>query len=151
MENKKKKKRIRINRIWSNIKDRCSNENHKYYINYGGRGIKNKWKSFKEFKNDMYDSYYKHIKDYGEKNTTLERIDNDSDYCKENCRWATWIEQNNNRRNNHYIKYNNEIKTMTEWSRCLNIKYSRLSDRINKFKYSGEEAINYLVSNRKDN
>jgi len=69
---------------WKAMKDRCYKKTYQHYERYGGRGIKvcDKWKNdFINFYNDM-----------GRKpapNYQLDRIDNDKDYCKENCRWAT--------------------------------------------------------------
>ena len=76
------------------IKSRCNNPNNAKYHRYGGRGIKNLWNSFEEFKNDMYESYLEHRKNNSY--SSIDRIDNDGNYCKENCKWADYKEQSRN-------------------------------------------------------
>lgn len=85
--------------IWSMMKQRCNNKKHQAYERYHGRGIKvcKEWMDFTIFKEDMYNSYIEHCRKYGEKQTTLDRINNDDGYYKENCRWATLREQIENR------------------------------------------------------
>lgn len=87
-------------RIWAGMKQRCNNSSKPCYKNYGGRGIKicKRWLKFENFRDDMSESYLKHIKQFGEKQTTLDRTNNDGNYCKENCRWATYREQRLNSR-----------------------------------------------------
>lgn len=102
-------------RVWEGIGQRCNNPNHTYYHHYGGRGITvcPEWDSFERFLADM-----------GERPSpkhTIDRIDNNGNYCKDNCRWATWKEQGRNRRNNRLITIDGETRTLAEWSEELGI------------------------------
>ncbi len=78
--------------VWRGIVDRCNNPNNSRYRHYGGRGIKCKWKTYESFYTDMGSSYKKGL--------TIDRIDNNGNYCKENCRWATMKVQSRNKSNN---------------------------------------------------
>jgi len=91
--------------IWCAVKDRCSNINSHSFRWYGARGISvcERWGKFENFRDDMYENYLKHVKRFGEKQTTIDRIDNDGNYCKENCRWATHKQQTSNRRINRDV------------------------------------------------
>ena len=79
--------------IYYGARNRCLNSTDCNYRFYGAKGIEFKWDKFEDFMTDMYDSYNKHIEEYGIKQTTLDRLDRKKHYCKENCRWATYKEQ----------------------------------------------------------
>ena len=101
----------RIYRIWSGIKTRCLNKNDNSYKYYGERGIKicEEWKnSFEIFYNWAISNGYK-------EDLTIDRINNNGNYCPENCRWITMKEQNRNKRNNLIIELDGEAKTLAEW------------------------------------
>lgn len=124
------KTNTRLHRIWRHIKYRCFNESSKAYKNYGGRGIT----VCDEWVNDFQAFYDWAMKNGYSDNLTIDRIDNDGDYSPENCRWATYKMQANNKRNNHLIKQNGETHTLTEWSEIIGINRGTLSSRVNKNK-----------------
>jgi hypothetical protein len=88
--------KTRFYKIYIMMKQRCYEPTHKSYPNYGGRGIKvcPRWmNSFENFRDDMYESYLRHVKEFGEKNTSMDRIKVNGNYESSNCKWATLKEQ----------------------------------------------------------
>lgn len=114
---------------WRNMKRRCYYKNSGYYQNYGGRGIC----VCAEWRED-YNVFLAWALDHNWKEgLTLDRINNDGMYQPSNCRWITQSEQLLNRRNNHIIEYNGEIKTLKEWSDALNINFQTLAKRLHNW------------------
>lgn len=111
--------RTRIYSSWRSIIDRCNNDKSISYDNYGGRGIKicDEWLNCENFINWAINNNY-------QEDLTLDRIDVDKDYCPENCRWATKLQQTINKRNTKNIQLTafGETKHIIEWShdpRCV--------------------------------
>lgn len=121
--------------IWQQMRDRCGNSNRDDYNTYGGRGIIvcDRWKDyFENFRDDMYKSYLDHCEKYGEKNTSIDRIDVNGNYEPSNCRWATNKEQNRNRRNNKIIKFNGRNITQVEASEIVGVTSGCIRQRLAK-------------------
>jgi len=112
---------------WQSMKRRCNNPNDKRFPDYGGRGI--------SVCSDWLDSYECFLSDMGlppSSKHQLDRRDNNGNYCKENCRWVTPINNARNKRNNRLIEINGETKTLAEWSEISGIEYHTLKARINR-------------------
>jgi len=128
-------------RKFMSAKARCNDKNNDSYYRYWWRWIKFERKDFSDFRKDMWDAYYEHCAKYWEKDTTLDRIDVDGNYCKENCRRATWKEQYNNMSTNHKVEYKwvkyNSLSTMCE---DLWLKYELVKDRL-RYWWSVEDAV----------
>ncbi|HZK84878.1 MAG TPA: hypothetical protein VFC58_09410 [Desulfosporosinus sp.] len=122
----------RFYNIWKNIIRRIESPYATGYSGYGGRGIllSEEWHDFNLFKRDMYESYIKHVNLYNEKDTTIERDNNNGDYCKENCRWATMGEQRLNTRCTKRYLVNGEYLTPVEISRKYNLDYGTVVYRL---------------------
>ena len=124
--------RSRIYKIYRSMQDRCTNPNDQAFRYYGGRGIKCLWQSFEQFRDDMHESYLAHVKEFGERQTTIDRIDNNGDYCKENCRWATYREQNSNTRSTRNLSHNGTTKNVKAWAEVLGGSKNSISQRLRK-------------------
>lgn len=119
-------KPTRLQRIYYGMKKRCYNPNEACYKYYGARGIKicDKWllngsRTFCEWA--LANGY----KD----NLTIDRINNNGDYCPENCRWVTMKEQSNNTRRNKIITVDGQSHTLSEWADITGINYGTLKSR----------------------
>lgn len=132
----------RLYHVWEKLRSRCYCKTNKSFHNYGGRGIKicNEWQNFQTFHEWAYSNGYNENAKYME--CTLDRIDVNGNYEPSNCRWVNMKTQNNNRRNNHLITYNNETHTIAEWSEIYNIPYKIFYQRLTRDKMPFERAIN---------
>lgn len=139
----------RFYQIWCAMKQRCLYPKHNRFKSYGGRGITicNEWLDFQNFKQDMYKSYQKSCKIQGERNTTIDRINPNGNYNKENCQWNTLWKQNLNRSNNHLITYKGETKPLTQWAREKGFKRGLLENRI-KRKWSVKKMLETPTINK---
>jgi hypothetical protein len=114
--------------VFHRVRARCDYKGNKDYCRYGGRGIKFLWKDYLSFKNDMYESYIEHKKH--NPSTTLERIDNNGHYSKQNCCWATWSEQAKNKRTSRYLTYRGKTMIISDWAKELGCHRQTLRYRL---------------------
>jgi len=98
---------------WADMCSRCRNPRHKLWHVYGGRGITvcDRWLGENGFQNFFEDMGPRPAK------LSLDRINNDGNYEPANCRWATNVQQANNTSLVHYLTFNGETMTITEWAR----------------------------------
>lgn len=131
----------RFYNIYCWAKARCEKPSSNVYHLYWWKWIKFERKTFEDFMNDMYESYVDHVKQYWEKQTTIERIDSDKSYCKENCKRATCKEQSNNISRNKKVEYNGKVyNSISLMCDDLWLRYNLINSRLNRW-WSVKEAV----------
>lgn len=133
----------RLYNIWRKMKNRCFSPGCDAYERYGGRGITvcQEWSSFKNFRKWALENGYKD-------DLSIDRIDNNGNYCPENCRWATAKQQMNNKSDNHLITFKGKTQTLAQWSEELEINRYTLFNRIDRG-MSVEEAFTKPVERKR--
>lgn len=115
----------RLYNIWTQMTQRCKNENLDYYDRYGGRGITvcSEWANFEKFADwALSNGYQEHL--------SIDRLDVNGNYEPANCKWSTTLEQSRNKRNTRYITINEETRPLSEWAEISNVPYKTLQRRL---------------------
>lgn len=140
--------RGRLYKCWQGLKSRCECEKNHNYSNYGKRGISicEEWRnSYLSFREWALSSGYKD-------NLTIDRIDVEGNYEPSNCRWANMETQQNNKRVNIYVEYNDERLTLRQiakrYSEPKGISYKTLWYRYSIAKWDIEKCINTPLINK---
>ncbi len=117
---------------WSNMNSRCYVPSSTGYEHYGERGITVQ-DSWRRDLNSL-EGFVNFLSDMGAKpeNTTLERVDVNKSYSKENCRWASWKDQGNNKTDNHWVSYNGEVLTVSQWAERLDLLQNTILYRLRR-------------------
>lgn len=120
--------------VWRMMLQRCENPKSPAYPNYGGRGIRvcDEWRDFERFFLDMGNRPAGY---------SIDRIDVDGPYCKENCRWATTAQQANNKRRNRVIEFRGRRQTLAEWADELGLDWHTIRSRLDNYGWSVERAL----------
>lgn len=124
--------------VWKNMHSRCEDSRNKAYHNYGGRGISvcPDWSTFEAFFADM-----------GKRpaGMTLERKENEKDYCKTNCVWATRAAQQSNTRRTRHVTAFGRTQALSQWSAETDLSISTIANRLKQ----GVPAENSLIARPK--
>jgi hypothetical protein len=111
--------------IWKNIVDRCRNPNNRHYADYGGRGVDvcDEWLDVTNFYRDMGDP---------PDGRSIERLDNNLGYSKDNCVWATDTQQRRNKRSSRLIEYAGMTMCQSDWAKLMSIPVETLFARVKR-------------------
>lgn len=134
-------------KAWCNMKSRCETKNRADFNDYGGRGIKvcPEWEVYLNFEKWALENGYNEEKINGKNVLSLDRIDVNGDYCPDNCRWATYSQQANNKRNTRRFCYSGKNMTAREWAIETGIPYRTLVGRLHNPKWTIERALTQPV------
>lgn len=121
---------------WANIRKRCEDPSSQDYRYYGSRGISvcKEWHDSEVFISWALASGYK-------QGLTIDRINNNGNYCPENCRWVDRKTQSRNSRKNYLITFRGETHCISEWSEITNIDQNTIRCRIRRYGWDIERAL----------
>lgn len=105
--------------VWMNMKDRCYRSKNPHYKNYGGRGIQvcDSWRN-------SFEQFFKDMGFCPSKNHSIDRINNNGNYEKENCKWSDRKEQSRNRRSNHIVEFDGKQYSVVEFNELIGGNYT---------------------------
>jgi hypothetical protein len=112
---------------WLSIRKRCFSPQDKNWPRYGGRGI-----TMSQEWSKSYDNFLRDMGRAPSQKHSIDRINNDGNYEKSNCRWATNKQQSNNRFGNLRIPYNGKVQTATQWAEELGLNRRMISEKFYK-------------------
>jgi hypothetical protein len=115
-----------------NMRLRCSKPSHPEYHRYGGRGIKVCAEWFNDFDQFLFDMGRKPKGTCRKDEWSLDRIDNNKGYCKENCRWSQRVDQQQNMESNKKITINGKSLTARKWHEISGVRMGTIIQRRNK-------------------
>lgn len=125
--------------VFNSMHARCENPNNNQYHNYGNRGVVvcNEWKA-----PDGFINFYNWAMSNGyAEGLQIDRIDNDGNYCPQNCRWVTPHENSLNKRVSLKTEYKGQVKTLMEFAEEFNIPYKTLFCRIKYLGWDIEKSL----------
>lgn len=119
---------------WAAMTSRCLNPNNPKWARYGGRGITvcEDWRDFPSFMKDMGPA---------PAGSTIERVDNNLGYFKENCVWAGPEAQARNRSSTVHVTYKGETRPLIAWCEHLDLAYKTVYARVQVLLWSVERAL----------
>lgn len=124
---------VKLYRAWQNMKQRCKFE-------YTGISVCNEWR-------DSFETFSKDMGEPPSDKHTLERVDNNGDYCKDNCIWATRAAQNKNKGDTRIVELFGYKQCIADWCRELGINANTVRNRISKG-MSPEDALTTPISGK---
>ena len=138
---KKPHRNERVYNIYKGMKQRCHNPNSPSYSRYGAKGIA----VCQEWLNNP-DAFIEWALKSGYTDAlTLDRIDTTRGYSPDNCRWASYSVQANNRSCNVNIVYNGSTHTLANACRLANVSYNSVKTRCKRFGETPQEAFDHFI------
>jgi hypothetical protein len=128
--------KARLYRIWRGMRNRVLSPTNREYPRYGGRGISlaPEWNDYSTFREWALKHGYHN-------NLSIDRIDNDGDYCPSNCRWADRVTQQRNKASTRFLTYRGKTAPMAEHADDAGLKYLVVQQRIDLLGWSTEDAL----------